>query len=224
MKETSGTEIALFGDKSKMPAYLDASDNLGNENIGSEDVVLPRLDILQQMSAATARVPNAKAGMLYNTVTDELYDELYVLNLAYDKEYTVFKDRSLGGGYHGAYSSRSEAEQLIDSLPGSRNDYSINETGRHTLLILKITEEGAVPYQPAVMLLSNTKFYVSKEWNTQIKTIGGNANRFATVWKLSTVKQSNIQGEWYNLHVEFAGWAPPELHEQAKVFYQNSIV
>ena len=64
--------------ESKLPALsldmMESDAHSGLENIQQDDLATPRLKILMQLSPELEEMENAKAGMIYNTVTNELYD------------------------------------------------------------------------------------------------------------------------------------------------------
>ena len=189
------------------------------ENVGAEDVAMPYLSVLQALSPQIDEVEGAKAGMLYNSITQDLYDSVYVISLSYERQYSIFKKRDLGGGYEGAHASREDAlMHLKDVVQADPADYDIQETHRHVLLLL---DDKGKPVQPVIMNLSGTKVKVSKQWNSDINVRHQGADRFASVWKLSTRKQSNARGSWYNLQVDFEAWAPEDLYKQAADYYEQ---
>ena len=46
---------------------------------------------------------------------------------------------------------------------------------------------------------------------------------YATMWKLSTVEESNSMGTWYNWSVEKVGYDPKPLFDAAKDFRQSVV-
>ena len=215
----SNKAVTLFGDKETLPAHLAQSSGRGMENVTQDDVAMPYLSVLQALSPQIEEVDGAKAGMLYNSITQELYDEVNVLNLHFKRQYSIFKKRDLGGGYEGAHPSREAAlAHLKDVVQASPADYDIQETHTHILLLL---DDAGQPVQPVIMNLSGTKVRVSKQWNADISVKHKGADRFASVWKLSTRKQSNSKGSWYNLVVDHVGWAPEDLYTQAAEYYEQ---
>lgn len=219
------TALAILGEQSKeLPAYLAESQDkgLGNENVTANDQQLPRIQLLQQLSPQLEEVEGAKAGLFFNTVTQELYTEFHAINLAFAKEYAVWRQRKKGGGYNGAFDTPDAAQAHIESLPGQPEDYDIQETAKHALLILD-PETGKIS-QPAMMFLKSTGLNFSRNWNSQINNFNGDAPRFASIWTVGTSKQSNDSGTWYNPKILDNAWVPDEaMYESAKAFY-NSIV
>ena len=69
-------------------AVMEQDASSGLENIHQEDLATPRLKVLMQLSPELEDMEGAKAGMIYNTVTNELYDGLAgikVLPCAYQR-------------------------------------------------------------------------------------------------------------------------------------------
>lgn len=221
MSETKA--VSLFGAKTDaMPAHLTQNigdANLGNEAVSAEDLPTPVLDILQPLSPqvdADDGIPGAKAGMLCLTVTSELFNSVYAINLKYTKNFAVFRKRQRGGGFHGNFNTKGEAEAKLAELPGSAADYDIVETANHIVLLLN--EDGSVK-QPALIRLKSTGLAISRQWNADLTTRNEGHARFATVWTLSTEKRQNDKGTWYVLDATYAGWASEELYAEAKKMF-----
>jgi len=83
-------------------------------------------------------------------------------------------------------------------------------------------------YQPAVIDMKSTQLKVSRRWKTQIamqkikhpKTgVMVVPPLFATVWKITTVEESNDQGTWFTPSVEKVGLVESrDLMLEAKAF------
>ena len=92
-------------EESQLPALsLDLMEGdafSGLENISQDDLATPRLKVLMQLSPELEDLEGAKAGMIYNTVTNELYDGvagIRVLPCAYQRQYVEWADRGQGSG------------------------------------------------------------------------------------------------------------------------------
>jgi len=215
------TALAIFGsDTNALPAHLQEAMErdraLGNENVSAEDQAVPRISLLQALSPQIDDVEGARPGQFHISTTNELVDSLMVINLAFRKEWAVFKDKDLGGGFNGSYESEAAARAHVDTLPGNASDYQIIETAKHALLVLD--EEGNPAY-PAEMFFKSSALNQSRKWNSEISIKNGNAPRFATVWKLSPLKRKNDRGTWYVPQTEFLGYAPEALYNEAKALY-----
>lgn len=204
VKHTAGDDL---------PAHLSGSAR-GNENVTSQDVVIPKLNLIQKMSPQVDSI-GAKAGHMHLSTTDQLFDELYVVNLYYSRTFNVFKKRDLGGGFFGIFDTRLDADKALKES-GNPNDYDIQETGTHNVLLLSDKGE---PITPARMYMSGTKLGVSNAWNSTIAT--QNTDRFASVWKLSTVMQKAGNNTWHNFQVEYAGLCNEALYAEAEELYTS---
>ena len=213
--------IAAFVQSAELPAHLqNANSGLGNENVGSGDLQMSRLDLIQQLSPQIERdnpayLEGAEVGHIFDSATGDLYTSVFVVNLYFDKRFQVFKKRKLGGGFEGSHMTEEAARQHLadENLP--IDQYDIVETDIHGCLMLDA--EGR-PKKPCIIYMSGSKAKISRKWNTALAT--QNADRFASVWTLSSVKEKNKQGQPYqNFKVDFAGWAPEDLYAEAKENY-----
>ena len=212
----------LAGDQ--MPAHLQQGTGAGNENVSSDDMTIPRLDIIQQLSPqldpSNAKfIEGAKLGHIFNSLSSELYNHCFVINLHFETKWQVFKKRKFGGGFDGSFNAEYEAQAHLDSQNLPRDQYDISETAIHKCLLL---DDNGMPDQPVLIYMSGSKQKVSKEWNSQIRLKDPRADRFASVWTLSSVGEKNRQGQPYqNVKVDFAGWASEDLYATAKEAYQG---
>jgi hypothetical protein len=203
------------------PDWLQGS-NLGNENVSSDDMTRPRLKLTQQMSPELVEggpnyIEGVKQGQILNTVTKKAVDTLDVVNLYYTREYALYGNRQKGmTGYFGRAGTETEALAIRDSLEGDADNYSIVETGQHLVIIL---DENHNPESEAVVSMDGTKMQTSNTWNSNIALT--HADRFASIWTLSTIRQSNSKGSWFNYKTDFKGWVDKDLHDHAKSLYEQ---
>ena len=223
--EVATGNLAFLGEQgNQLPAHLAdvaaADKGLGNENVGADDQQLPRLNLLQALSPQLEELEDAKAGLFHNSVTNELYQDAYLINLFYKKEFTIWRKRNKGGGYCGAFDTAEAAQTHIETLPGNSDDYDIQETAKHACLLLD-PETGDI-VQPIMIYLKGSALNVSRNWNSQINSFNEDQPRFASIWQVSSVKQSNDQGSWFNWKVGKGAWVPStEMYESAKAFYNT---
>lgn len=216
-----GKSIATFDQSAALPAHLqDANSGLGNENVGSQDLQMSRLDLIQDLSPQKdkdnpAYIEGAEVGLMFDSATGDLFKQVFIVNLYFDKRFQVFKKRKFGGGFEGSYPDEAQARQSLEDEGLPLEQYDIVETDIHGCLML---DEKGIAKKPCVIYMSGSKAKVSRKWNTALSTQG--ADRFASVWTLSSVREKNRQGQPYNnFKVDFAGWAGEELYAQAKENY-----
>jgi len=214
------TSVALFSQKdvSAPPAFLQQEAPRGNEAVTGDDLAMPRIKLMQPLNPEVNA--DIQPGMFLNTISNRAVTKFYAINLHFQKEFAVYKKRDLGGGWVASFPTETEAYEGIRALPGTAADYEVNESHRHVLCIL---DEQGQPRETVAMFFANkTGLYASREWNTEIQTIGnGKIDRFASVWEISSERQQNPKGVFYVPVKKFAAWASEELYAQAKRAYEG---
>lgn len=207
-----------------LPAHLqNNAAPIGNENIQSSDLEIPRLKLLQSLSPEVQKgmdgaVEGAEAGMTINTTTEECMEEFFCTNIFFDREYAVFRKRTLGGDGIPLSITPTEAEAhafLADSQ-FKVEEYDVVDTARH--LVMVVDKDGNRLYE-AMILMSATRLQFSKNWNSQIAATG--VDRFGSVWRVTPHRISNSKGSWFSYKVDFSGWASEEVHAACKEIHET---
>ena len=212
----------------------DAAKGLGT--IGQEDLALPFLKILGQLSPEVNKrdgkyVEGAEPGMIYNSVSGDLYDGVKgidVIPCFYKLEYIEWKDRGEGPGAPVAiYDSSSDIMSKTkpdanykDRLP---NGNYIEKTASHFVIV-----SGDSP-STALISMKSTQLKISRKWNSMmsgIKMKGANGMftpaSFSHIYKLKTTQMSNDKGTWFGWEVSKVGPVTDKgLYDQAKGFSEN---
>ena len=207
----------------------DAHDGMGN--ISSEDVALPFLKLLSQLSPEIESVKGAKAGMIYNTVSGEVYDGVQgikVIPCHYERKYIEWQPRGQGSGAPIAvHPATSDIMTKTFRKPGESKDYLdngnyIENTANHYVMVL---DDNGVP-SPALIVLKSTQLKKSRKWNSMMMTLKMNGKNgpftppsYSHVYRLTSSKESNDKGTWYGWEVERVG--PVEdatVYHSAKTF------
>ena len=220
-----------------LPANMfedDAAKGLGK--IGQEDLALPFLKILGQLSPEVNKrdgkyVEGAEPGMIYNSVSGDLYDGVKgidVIPCFYKLEYIEWKDRGEGVGAPVAiYDSSSDTMSKTkpdanykDRLP---NGNYIEKTASHFVII-----QGDSP-STALISMKSTQLKISRKWNSMMSGIKMNGKNgmftpasFSHIYKLKTTQMSNDKGTWFGWEVSKVGpITDGSLYDQAKSFSEN---
>ena len=212
----------------------DAAKGLGK--IGQEDLALPFLKILGQLSPEVNKrdgkyVEGAEPGMIFNSVSGELYDGVKGINVIpafYKLEYIEWKDRGEGPGAPVAiYDSSSDVMSKTkpdanykDRLP---NGNYIEKTASHFVIIT-----GDSP-STALISMKSTQLKISRKWNSMmsgIKLKGKNGlftpASFSHIYRLKTTQMSNDKGTWFGWEVSKVGpITDQQLYQQAKSFSES---
>jgi hypothetical protein len=207
----------------KMPEYLMAAvnaSNAGNEEVSTDDLVIPRVGIIQALSPQRkkndpAYISGAEEGMIFNNVTSELYgDVVNVVPVYFKKDYLLWKDRKAGGGFRGAYPTIEDANAARNMLDDAES-VEISDTAQHFVIIVR--EDGSM--DEAVISMSRSQMKVSRKWNSIIRMAGG--PRFSRVYALSSVEETNANGDSYlNWGIKQVGYPSQEVFERAKHLYE----
>lgn len=220
---TKDKSVSIVSDQ--LPTHAQNGTGAGNENVSARDMLVPRLKLLQDLSPETKKtkpeyIEGAEPGMIFNTVTKTLSKELFVVNLYYDHEFVLFRNRDFGGGYFGAHNTSeeafAEAVRQAGNEENARKMFDVVESGRHTIGIID-PETGEI--SPAIMEFTSTKMRVSAQWNTDISASGG--DRFSSAWKIEVVEQSNNKGSFYNYKISRLGFVSDEIYAEAHEKYQQ---
>lgn len=219
VKETEQFELTT----NEVPDWLPKGAARGAENVSTDDMIIPRIELVQALSPArnkkdAAYIEGAEEGMLFNNVTRELYGEsVTVVPVYYTKQFLIWKDRKQGGGgsngFRGAFATRELAEAEIAKL--GEEGLEVSDTAQHFVLVR--SGEG---WTEAVLSMAKSKIKVSKRWNSLIRMT--NTDSFARAYKLSSVTETNARNEsYYNYNVSPLGFVQKEIYERAEKLYET---
>ena len=201
------------------------------EHLGKDDMSIPFIQILQQLSPQCTKgqpeyIKGAESSQLFNTVTTERWNTrddddqpikpLRMLSITYKRSFIEWVPRAKGGGLVKEWdvdqglaiiTARNEANQDIIQAgsPYGTPGNQLNDT--HTHFVFVIREDGS--YFPAVLTMSSTQIKPSKNLNSMINdqklSNGATAPRFFAIWSVTTDQRTNDQGSWYIWKFEKAG-------------------
>ena len=221
-EKKAGKEMIVHEDAG-VPDYIKAKASArGSEEVGTEDLIIPRIEIVQSLSPARkksdpAYIKGAEEGMLFNSVTRELYGMVvHVIPVYFRKEYLLWKDRQSGGGFRGAFLTNIEADSRKKDLEGEgEGPIAIVDTAQQFCVI--VHSDGRL--EEAVVSMSRSKLKISRQWNSLIRVAGG--DRFSRVYDLSTQEQSNEKGDFHNYHVQALGFPGELAYKLAEKVYDD---
>ena len=231
ISEKKNTDIAVPSE-----FYDDAGSGL--ENIGAEDVTIPRLKILQAMSPEVNKhdgkyVDGASTGDIINTVTSTLYNEsnpLIVLPVAYKRLFLEWTPRESGGGLVAQHDDPSvlekttKNEQYQDVL---ENGNYIQTSATHFVLV--INADGS--YDTAMISMAGTQLKRSRTWNSMMASVKMKSGdkvftppTFTHTYGLNCVQESNDRGTWFGWGITAKGQVTGDemtYYEAAKTFAEQ---
>jgi len=222
-----------------LSSLMEEDAGMGLENIGAEDVKIPFLRILQDLSPQVKEgrpgyVQGAKPGMIINSVSKKLYDGktgINVLRCFYKREYVEWQDRGTGQGApvntypvdHDIIHTTKKDAAGKDRLP---NGNYLANTANHYVLML--SDNNIV--ESALIAMSSSQLVKSREWNTMI-TSNKHTKKdgtiikpptFSHIYTLKTISQSNSKGEFFNWDITKEGpLTDINTYETAKNFAKS---
>ena len=215
---------------------FEADANAGSQNISQEDLALPFLKVLGQLSPEVNKkhgkyVEGAEPGMILNTVTNECYDGgkgIEVLPVYYKRQYVEWQDRGESKGapvaIHDAgsdiLSKATRDKSFKDRLP---NGNYLENTANHFVILL-----GKTP-TTALISMKATQLKVSRKWNSMMMGIKLQGQKglftpptYSHIYKLKTVQMSNDKGTWFGWDVSKIGPVTNKsIYEIAKTFAER---
>lgn len=202
------------------PEWAKNGSGRGSENVGTKDIVLPRLEIIQAQSPIKDEKPDeAVEGHLFNTVTTEILgDMVFIVPIYYRMEYLVWKDQDAGGGFFGAFDYEDQAHKRKDDLVKDGEDPALLEVVDTPVHYCLLVDPNTLATQQIVISMPKSKAKISRKWNATIQLAGG--DRFSRVYKVTTFKDKNKQNKtFFNYVVQPAGFPPEEVYREAEKLY-----
>ena len=202
-----------------LTSMFEEDANTSFNNMDSQDFALPFLRVLGQLSPETNKrdakyVDGAEPGMIFNTVTKQLYDGeegVNVIPCYYKREYVEWSDRGEGTSApiaihsvdSGIIKEATRDASYKDRLP---NGNYLENTANHFVVVL-----GKSP-QTALISMKATQLKISRKWNSimmGIKMPGKNGlftpPTYSHIYNLKTVQMSNDKGTWFGWEVSKVG-------------------
>jgi len=212
---------------------FEADANKGAQNISQEDLALPFLKVLGQLSPEVNKrdgkyVKGAEPGKIINTVTSEVYDTVDIIPVFYKRQYVEWQDRGQSTGAPVAIhdpdsdivGTTTRDKSFRDRLP---NGNYLENTANHFVILL-----GKSP-TTALVSMKATQLKVSRKWNSMMMGIrmqGKNGlftpPTYSHIYNLKTVPMSNDKGTWFGWDVSKVGPVTDKsVYDSAKTFAER---
>jgi hypothetical protein len=207
----------------------------GFDNVDSKSLALPFLKVLGQLSPQVTQgdsnfIPEARAGMIYNTVTDELYDGqkgITVIPCFYKLEYIEWRDRDKGAVapvnvYPSDSDIMSKTTRGDDGKDRLENGNYIEETASHYVMVVESNKTST-----ALITMKSTQRKKSKKWNSMMMSLRQQRKNgkgffkpapFTQQYSMNTVLEKNNLGSWFGWEISHIG--PVESEEVMKSAFE----
>ncbi len=217
------------------PIDFSQDAGMGLENMNSGNMALPFVSILQKGSpqvdeASPKYTAGAKAGMLYNTVTGEVFDvakkPLVFIVVGFKQAWPEWGDRDLGkGGFikmHGTREILGQCKPNSKGRPALPNGNIIVDTAYYFGLIVRdddVTEH-------AVISMSSSQWKIARNWNAMFSRDllpnGMIAPAFRRKWSLTTILETKDKNTWYMWQFKAIGQVQsPKVIDVSRGFAQQ---
>lgn len=229
-------DVMVFDSGAGVPDYI-KNEQRGSENVGQEDIIIPRLEIIQALSPQVKQgdakfIEDARPGMLVNSVSGQLYGkEAIVVPVVYIKQWLVWgkrkwidsagREQKSDGGFFGAFNSPEEAKaRMEEEINGNGVDarsIEVLDTPQHLCLLL---DYNTGKTEEIMISMAKTKAKISRQWNSLIRMAGG--DRFARAYRIGTAMEKNKAGDDYlNFTVAQLGFPIKPVYLKAESLWKQ---
>lgn len=242
------TKLAETKNTAMVAAAVSFEDDAGAglENVDSKSLAIPFIACLQALSpqcqdVKDGGVEGAKAGKFINTITNELYDSINVIPVAFKREYLRWAPNR--GGFRGPVSSADvdlgrvpgmsnhggrilmdvvDGQQAFDAEGRPKFDF-LSDTRNHFVLV----KNSSGSWSPALISLGSTQIKKSKRWLSLISGVelvkaDGITKyvppSFSHIYEISSVKEENDKGKWHGVSVSLLRALDPSSVEDAATY------
>ena len=221
---TKNTQLSVGFDISK-------DVGAGMEGTDKDSFAIPFLAVIQKMSPQVDEAdpkfhPDARPGMLFNTVTNELFsgkDGVIFLPCAFQRRFLRWAPRDAGGGFKGEITPEEATalemegavvnesgrlyfladdgkvnDKTCDYLSDTRNHFGVLVTGQMTQVLMSLSSTQIKKSKQLMTLLNNVKYETPKGMVTP--------PTWMNQVRITTVPESNDKGSWHGIKVELDGF------------------
>ena len=197
-------------------ASFDTFKSMGFESIDAQDYATPRLKVLMALSPEVAdeTVAGAKPGMIYNNVTEQLYDGekgILVMPCGFAREYVEWNN--IGTGSNAPVNVYSATSDILSKTTRDAHNKDRLENGNYietcaNHFVYVVNEGGqssnGMLGSPCVITLKSTGYKRSKKFNSLIRSVvPAEWPMFSGLFRVTSTKQKNDKGTWHTFDFGF---------------------
>lgn len=234
VKKPSTSDLVSEDMNAPLPAFMRGDVEGGKQDIGRDDLEVPRLKLIQGLSPELDEFNSLRPGNFFHTATEHIFTGPFrAVPIYYEKRYMLWNPREAGGGIlaradDGVHWNLPNAtfDVKLDKKDGGkavkwRTSQTVQESGLANWGTLNPDDPNsppaatlmynyllAFPDDPelmhAVVTFQRKSITVGRRFNTKLKTI--RAPIFGLVFEFSSVKATNNSGqEFYMPAIKGAG-------------------
>jgi hypothetical protein len=226
----SKEELVKAGAPIVVPDFLkEVRGHEGLENVQQEDLVLPRLAICQSMSpqrvkGSAEHIAGLEEGDYFNTVTREVYSEVTLIPVLYQRSRIYFRKLTEGGGILCQSRNGINGGKLHPAGCESCEHSRFTDDGKpHCDLFMNMVSlliEPTVPSpQLVVVSFKSAALKTAKQWVALLQA--RDFPPYAQVYNFKTISQKNTKGTYYIPKIDLKRYVSPEEFAFAKGQYED---
>jgi hypothetical protein len=205
----------------------------GVEDMGIDDIAIPRIKILQSNSPIVldGSVEGAKAGKFYNTATGEVSDKLNVIPCSFQKAWLEWAPKPSNKLVK--IHDEQSATELLQKCHKDAKHKDITPDGNTLAMSCSqfcviIKENGSL--ERVVIDFASTQIKKSRKWNASILSlqvvVGGKrytAPMYSQSYIFTTTLEKNTEGQWFGFVISTpTPLTDASIYQFAKQFRKDS--
>ncbi len=225
---------AVAHNDANLPDYMRGDANVGKENIGREDMEVPRLKLMQGTSKELEAYSDLRPGQFFHPAAEHIFEGEFIgVPIFMDKQYILWRPRDAGGGilaratdgvhwspYDTSFKTRLDkkdggvevewttaktVQQSGLAEWGTMNPDDPNSPPAATLMYTFLL---AFPEQPelipAALTFQRSSIKMGRKLMTKLKTV--RTPLFGTAFRFCSISDQNGKGDkFYNIDTAGAG-------------------
>lgn len=233
-----------------LPAHMRGDAGAGLAGIGSEDMEIPRLKLMQGLSPELQEFNDLRIGNFFHPAAEFIFNKPFLAVPIYtDKRYILWNPRESGGGIlaraddavhwspqSGEFTVTLDKKDGGDEVTwklaptvqgsglanwGTMNPNDPDSPPAATLMYNFLLAFPDEPdLMPAVMTFQRTSIGAGRKFLTKLKT--QRAPIFGTIWEFSANEEHKNNNNWYTIGVKGAGLVEDEaLYQQYRAMHEQ---
>lgn len=217
-----------------LPAHMRGDVDMGKENIGQQDLEIPRLKLIQGLSKELQLYDDLRPGNFFHTASETIFDEPFrVVPIFFDRRYILWRPLEDGGGIlaradDGVHWSPADAtfDVKLDKKDGGhkvtwRTKKTVAESGLANWGTMNPADTNSPPaatlmynfllafpdmpeLMPAVLTFQRSSIKIGRKFMTKLKTV--RQPLFGSVFELSAMDDHNSANQDFkNINIVGAG-------------------
>jgi len=208
-KKTKKTEVAVQ-EETQTAVMVNTGKDYDN-NVGNEDLILPRVELLQALSPCVVN-EGKKAGTIVNSITKEDLGQPIIIPVFLSKNWIHWRPRAEGGGILWRSSDPTDERVIEETKWGEDGSKPLATAYLNFLCIIEGQD------LPLIVSFCNTNYKAGRKLFTLTKMVPGHL--YDCQYKLSSSHRTNNLGSFFVFDVVKHGPSTSEQRTKASQIQQ----